>query len=252
MKKRMLVPVLLGMVLACGLGQDAMAQDGWKFGIGTGFSTLDLYGDMAFASSAGPLYFDVDLSNSDTSDLRDSAFGFGGFAAKGKWSILYKLGTMKLTDEESGINAEWKKSQIEVLAGYSFLKTDKNSLAVLFGARYIDHDWDIEAATGGIPSTVSVDIDEGWTDGVVGLNHSWAFAEKWSWNSRADAAFGGSEGSYTVTTGASWQAFEHWSFYGNIYLNSFDYGEDSDSGKSDFYRYDVEETGLSLGFLYTF
>ena len=54
----------------------ALAQeDGWRFGVGTGLMSFSLDGDIGFATSAGGVVVDVDLDNSDTADLFESAFG---------------------------------------------------------------------------------------------------------------------------------------------------------------------------------
>ncbi len=51
MKTRTKSAVLFVACVSLMLGQSAMAQDDWKFGIGTGFSALGLDGDLAFQDS---------------------------------------------------------------------------------------------------------------------------------------------------------------------------------------------------------
>lgn len=61
---------------------------------------------------------------------------------------------------------------------------------------------------------------------------------------------GDSEGGFTVQSTVSWQPFEHWVFNGGLRYQDLEYGEEDDINNNDFYYYDVEETTISLGFLY--
>jgi hypothetical protein len=56
----------------------------WSFGIGTGFSLMNVDGKQGFTTViAGPVKYDVKLDPDDISDLMQSAFGFGGYATDG-------------------------------------------------------------------------------------------------------------------------------------------------------------------------
>ena len=246
MKKRVVVPVLFAMALTLCLGQSALAQDEWKFGIGTGFQSFSLDGDVGFPVLPAGTIIDVDLDNSDTSDLLDSAFGFGGFAAKGKWQILFGLGTLTLEDDDGLLTkAEWDRTQVEIAAVYRFAKTGNHAWGALFGVRYTEHEW--EFTFGG----TDFDIDEDWTDALVGITHAFPFAGKWSWTNRLDAGFGGSEGSYQFTSAVNRQFGKHWVVNFNVRQVSTEFGKDEDILDTDFYLYDVDEPGAGIGFLYT-
>ena len=239
---RLAIPLALALALI--LGPGAQAQDEWKFGIGTGLSSFSLDGDIGFPIMGGKI-FDVDLDNSDTADLVESAFGFGGFAAKGKWKILYSLGTVTLEDEDAGLKAEWDRTQVEVAGVYRFARTGKHAWGVLFGARYIDHDWKFTT------TTITAALDESWTDGLIGITHAVPFATKWSWSNRLDAGFGDSESSTMFKTAINRRVGHHWLFNFNITAKSIEFGDIADIANADFYLYDVDEAAVGLGFMYT-
>ena len=245
MKKRMVVPVLLATALILCFGQSALAQDEWKFGIGTGFSSFSLDGDIGFATPGGGVVFTVDLDNGDTSDLFESGFGLGGFAAKGKWRFLYALGTVTLEDSDAGLVASWDRTQIELAGVYNFAKTGKHSWGVLFGIRNTNHEWEFSTAL------ASVSVDEDWTDALIGITHAVPFSGKWSWSNRLDAGFGDSESSYLFSSAINWHATKHWVFNFNVKQVSIEFGEVADIANSDFYLYDVDEPAAGIGFLYT-
>lgn len=244
-KKKAVALLLFTAALVVFSGQNAVAQDEWKFGIGTGFSSFSLDGDLGFATPAGGVIFDVDLDNSDSSDLVESAFGFGGFARKGKWTILYVLGTMTLEDGSGVLATEWDRTQVEVSVVYNFAKTGNHAWGALLGVRNIDHDWTITTPT------VTVDFDEDWTDVLIGVTHALPFAGNWSWTNRIDGGFGDSEGSFLFVSALNWQATEHWAFNFNIKQHSVEFGETEDIADADFYLYDVDEVGAGVGFMFT-
>ena len=245
MKQRTKLPVLLAVALALLLGQGALAQDEWKFGIGTGFSALTLDGDIGYEGVGGTTIVSVDLDNSDTSDMFESGFGFAGFAAKGKWKILAGVGTLTLEDSQGADMFEWDRTQVEVATVYTFAKTGNHSWGGLFGVRNIGHEW--KASIG----MESIDIDESWTDGLIGVTHGVPFSDKWSWSTRLDGGFGDSEGTTMFNTGINWHVGSHWVFNLNAKLTDIEF-ENGDPGDSDYYLYEVDETTVGIGFLYTF
>jgi hypothetical protein len=244
MKRGSLLAVPVALTLALALTPATLAQDEWKFGIGTGISSFSLDGDVGFASPGGGVIFEVDLDNSDTQDLLESGFGLGGFAAKGKWRILYGVGTLTLEDEDGGLEAEWERLQAELAVVYNFGKAGNHAFGVLFGARHTSHDWEFKFMS------TSVDFDESWTDGIIGLTHAVPFAEKWSWSNRVDVGGGDSEGSSFFSTSIARRFGERWSANVTLKQTTTEFGERSDSSQSDFYFYDVDEPAIGIGFLY--
>ncbi len=241
-KSRLAVP--LGLALALILGSSAQAQDKWRFGIGTGIASFSLDGDIGFPTPGGGVVFNVDLDNGDTSDLLESAFGLGGFAAKGKWKILYSFGTVTLEDSSGLLIAEWDRTQAELAGVYTFAKTGKHAWGVLFGARYTKHEWMFTTAM------ITALVDEDWTDGLLGITHAVPFGSKWSWSNRLDAGFGDSESSIMLKTSINLRVGQHWLFNFSVAAKSIEFGDIADIANSDFYLYDVDEPTVGLGFMY--
>jgi len=259
MKTKQWLVVLCVLFVAVGYGTVASAE--WHFGIGTGLFRLNIDGDMGFDTNLrGPIELDVDLDPDDISDLMESAFGLAGYATDGKWMIQYSLGQLKLEDDPSttlsggaSVSSDLGFDLIngELTIGYPLFASDRVTFGVHGGVRYTDHelDADITVVDGGGTTDLSKDIDEDWTDAVIGLSADVRLAEKWTWNNRVNAGFGGSEGTYMASTGISWRLFEHWSttLYGKYMAVEY---ENGDKGDSDWYLYDVDEFGVGLSILF--
>lgn len=235
--------VLVAGVLVAAQGA-AAAEDQWRFGIGTGLNSFSLDGKVGFATPGGGTIQDIDVSNSDAMDYMKSAFGAGGFASKGPWTISLSGGRVELDDSDSGLDVNWKNTNVEGSVAYNFATLGRNRFGALAGARYTKHEWDIDYPGG------SSDPDENWTDAIIGLTHALPFNEKWSWSNRVDYGFGGSEGTWNAVTQLNWHAFDHWMFNANLRYLKTEYGDKSDIDKSDFYYYDVDQPSFGLGFLY--
>ena len=224
------------------------AKDEWTFGIGTGLASLALDGDVGFATENGGVIEDMDLDNGDTADMFESAFGFGGFANKGRWTIHFGYATLTLEDDNSNFDAEWDRVEGNLAVEYMFYKAGNHQFGVLAGVRLYDHEWEFQDKV----TREKLEPEDDWTDGVFGLTHRVPFAGNWAWTNRVEYMAGDSEGGFTVQTGLNWQPFENWVFNGGFRYQDLEYGEDDDINDNDFYYYDVEESTISLGFLYLF
>jgi len=222
----------------------------WTFGIGTGLSSFSLDGDIGFATSEGGFITDVDLDNSDTGDLIDSAFGLSGIAINGPWSITAAFGTVKLEDSDRAIKAEWERSKMELLVGYRFLEAGTSQFGVLGGVRSINHDWNIKLRDPDLSDVSVRDVDEDWTDIVIGVTHAMPIAANWLWSNRVDFGFGDTEESYYLATAVHWMPIPHWSFNASIRYTKLELNNASDIDKKDFYYYDVDEPAFGIGFMY--
>lgn len=262
MTRKVILALLAAAVLVLPT-QGALAQDEWHFGIGTGVFGLNLDGDLGFnakidGARARGITRDVDLDNSETSDLVDSAFGLAGSASKGNWTLLLSFGTLTLKDDDNGLDVEWDRTQFEFAGVYRFWTGDKNSLGVLFGVRSLGHEWDFDGnrvridsrhpghVSGDRHRVSSADVDEDWTDVMVGLTHHMAWGEKWSWSNRLDVSFGDSEGNLLINSGINWHFAKHWqlTFYTKYFSVDLEQGSRRDS---DFYLYDIDEFGGGVG-----
>jgi hypothetical protein len=266
MRKHAAPAVIVVAALTVMLGPAAVAQDEWKHGIGTGFFGLNIDGDGGFTLRAldVPIYVDMTMNNSEVRDLVNSAFGLGGSSAKGKWTLTYSVGQMELGDKVKGTTADDDPASLKVdftatgaefAAAYRFALTGKNAWSVLGGVRYTGHEYDfkieIDNDPPNPPLALKRNIDEGWTDVLVGLTHGTSLSDKWTWGTRLDAGFGGSEGTYNFNTSLNWHFAKSWVLvtYGKYTSIEF---ENDDPGDPDWYFYDADEFGLGFNFVYTY
>jgi hypothetical protein len=238
----------------------SVAQDEWRHGIGTGLFALNLDGDLGMHTNAfGPVQVEMDLDTSDISDYVKTAYGFGGFSAKGEWKFLYSLQYMELGDDVKGVtdpggiavkaDATFTASGAEVAAVYNFAKTGKSAWGALGGIRYMKHEFESDVTIGA--STFSRNFEHEWTDVIIGLTHDYLISKTMAWNTQIDAGFGESEGTASIKTGASWRLGDSWvtSFYGKYMANHL---ENGNKGDEDWYLYDVDEFGVGLGVVYLY
>ncbi|MBW2174276.1 MAG: hypothetical protein JRF64_06480 [Deltaproteobacteria bacterium] len=244
-----------------------VAHADWSFGIGTGLFRLNVDGDMGFDieyDNIGPVEFDVDLDPDDVDDVMETAFGFGGYATDGKWMIQYSYGMLELEDDSSvvlpsdaplhpgaTVSSElgFDMTGGEITVGYPIYEDTTLIVRLHAGVRYTDHELDHDVRIDGGAPVQSKDIDEDWTDALVGISAGVPFAEKWTWNNKFNAGFGGSEGTYFAQTGITWRFLKHWSasLYGKYTAVEYENGS---RGDSDWYLYDVDEFGLGIGVLF--
>jgi hypothetical protein len=251
--------VLVAILFALTLPPGAQAaEDHWTFGIGTGVRGLNLDGDVGVGTGLGPIDLELDLKTSDVSDFIETAFGLGGFASKGRWTILAGGAYLELAGGNNGkaaggTNVEsdvsFKVITGEIATVYRFAVTGKHAWGVLGGVNYTKHDFEADLTVGA--TDVERGFDHDWTDAVVGMTHHWQFADKWSWANRIDVGFGGSDGTGHLRTGVGWQAAKWFNLglYAEAKKVDYENGDDSDS---DWYKYDVTESGLGVAFGFVF
>ena len=246
------------MAVLCMVGFSSVAWAEWHYGIGTGFTRLNIEGDIGVdiaLGGLGPVELEVDLDPDEFSDLVDSAFGFGGYVTDGAWMVQYSLVNIELESSKSQtVGATTVSSKIdfdisgaEVTLGHPIIKRPNLVLGVLGGVRYTKHDISTVLTIGALTQSRSLDND--WTDALVGLTLALPFAEKWAWNVRADAGFGGSEGTFTAATNVSWKFHKSWSASLNAKFQAIEFEEGS-RGDADWYLYDNNEFGWGASFLY--
>ncbi len=236
---------ILLLIATAAVAQGAAADEGWRYGIGTGISSFKLDGDIGFPSDDGGVIIDGKLDNSDTRDLIDSAFGLEAFAQKDRWRFGVRAVTMTLEDGTKGYKAEWDRTEGALWLDYNFATTGYHRWGALLGARYNKHEWTFKTPT------ERSKPDDDWTDVMVGLTHSVPFSEKWFWTNRVDYGFGGSEGTWHAATAINWMPFDHWIFNVSADYLSTEFGEKKDINKSDFYYYDVDQTTFGIGVVFT-
>lgn len=240
----------------------------WHFGLGTGFTFMNAQGDQGLnAGRFGPIQHEIDLDPSDFQDLMETAFGLGGYSTDGVWMIQAAFGKLKLGGEPSGslpaavgggtyaLDAFFEITFGEFSVGYvAYRSTNmKFSLTPYAGVRYMKHELgaDLSITQAGGTAALSRSIDNNWTDVLVGTSVGYVFSPKWSWTAKADAGFGGSEGTYSFMTGLSWKVWKHLSLTPNFKFSAIDF-ENGVKGDADWYLYDANEFGGGLGVLYHF
>lgn len=258
MNKKTALAILILAALTMVLGSPAVAQDEWEFGIGTGFFGLNIDGDEGFTTALGPVDLDASLDSDEVREILESFFGLGGYAAKGKWVIRYSAQQLELEDSLGGTGplgvpvsagGTFNGSGAEVSAAYRFALKGKHAWSVLGGIRYTKHEYDFALNIGGAP--LARNIDQDWTDFIIGFTHGYQISEKWTWSNRLDAGFGGSEGTYFFNTSFDWQFAESWALglFGQITSVEF---ENDNRGDPDWYLYDADEFGLGVNILFKF
>ena len=153
---------------------------------------------------------------------------------------------MSMTPASALVN--FTGSGAELAATYRFAVTGKNAWSALFGARYTKHEYRFDLDIGA--NAFTREIDQDWTDALIGITHARPFSQKWVWSNRLDLGVGGSEGTVSFNSGLQWQAANHFAmviFAKNTAVD-FENGNPSDD---DWYLYDVDEFGVGLTFLYT-
>lgn len=223
---------------------------GWTFGIGTGLSSFSLDGDLGFATSEGGVIGDVDLDNSDTRDLIDSGFGLAGIAINGPWAILASVGKVRLEDSDRLLDAEWERTKAELVVSYRMFAAGTSQFSVLGGVRNIAHDWDIKLRDPDLADVTVPDVDEDWTDLVLGVMHTMPIADRWLWSNRLDFGLGDTEESVFAATTVQWRVAQQWSLNASLRYMKLEIGQASDIDKRDFYYYDIDEPSIGIGFMY--
>ncbi|MEE4382436.1 MAG: hypothetical protein V2J02_10605 [Pseudomonadales bacterium] len=243
-----------GVCCLVGLLGHAPANAEWHYGLGTGIYALNIEGDAAFGTAAsGTVDIENDLDSSELSDMLDSARGLGGYATNGIWTIQASYGLVELENTFAGDGASlgggalvagsWERTQGEVAVSYNLFREGRTTFGVIGGVRMTEHDFDL--ATLNVQPGAARNVDEDWTDVILGVTHSYRLADGWTWASRAHYGSGGSEGTPFANTGLRWQAV-NWlatTFY--LQYEGVDF-EEGNRGDVDYYAYDNDEFGAGI------
>ncbi|MCK5505523.1 MAG: hypothetical protein KAJ10_10190 [Thermodesulfovibrionia bacterium] len=267
-KSRMKVLSLTLLSLLIAISYTSVSYAEWSHGIGTGIFMLNLEGDVGVNTTlAGPVTVeDADLDFDDISDLLETAIGLGGYSTDGTWMIRYLFSTLELEGEKSyslpanavlagghSVNAKlnFKRTAGEITVGYPVYKDTSFSVSMDGGLRYTKHEVRSDLSISGpvLNRGIRKEIDEDWTDVLIGGTVTVPFTKELIWNTSGNAGFGGSEGTYMGQTGLTWIFYKGFSstLYGMYTAVEF---ENGDEGDSDWYLYDVDEFGLGLSFAY--
>lgn len=163
----LLVGLFLGMTQSAA-GSDL--EDDWQFG-----AEIYLWGAGISGQSGTGSNLDIDFDDI----LGDLKMAFmGAFAArKGKWAVMTDFIYLDMEDDEtiSGTNISVELSSwiITPSVGYTVLESDRGSLNVLLGARYLYLKTDL-----GVGGAQYSESGDNW-DGIVGITGQVMLNEKW-------------------------------------------------------------------------
>lgn len=225
-----------------------------KYGIGTGFSRLNVEGDISLESAlGGTIKLPVDLDPDEIEDLMETAIGFAGYATDGTWMTTYSYLNLEL-EGSSVVGAVSAKVNFEItgaelIFGYPITKTKTFRSNVLFGARYLAHDLKSEFTSGA--TTLSNQRDNDWLDVVLGITADIKLTDILTWNNQLDASGGDSEGIFNFKTALNWRVADHWTVGLNAKFSQIEV-KNGNPGDTGYYVYDADETSAGANFVYHF
>ena len=205
LKKMALLSLLIGVLATITPGtvaaKEAAQEDGWKF-------SFELYGWIASIGGNSASGSGIDVDFDDILDDLEMAF-MGAFGVrKGKWAGMADVLYFDLENDQDiapGQNAsvELKAWVVTPVIGYNFLETEKVSLHVVGGARYLS----LKADLGLTGSPDVSDRGSVW-DGVVGLKGQVNLAKKWYITFYGDVGTGQSDLTWQAMAGIGYR-FKH-------------------------------------------
>ncbi len=229
----------------------------WNHGLGTGILFMEVDGVTGLDTPmAGPVVFPIELDHDDTSDLIDTAIGFGGYATNGTLTVGYSFAQIEIVGGgiatvgpatvDAAMNLDITTG--EVTLRFPIKQGESAVLEVIGGLRYLRHDMSTNFTSGGA-MTGSSNLDNDWTDFLIGLTFDVRFAGNWIWATRLDVASGDSETNTLVRTGFTRAFGRNWSASFNLTLQDLEVGN-ARPGHSQYYFYDADETSFAVSFAY--
>lgn len=182
-----------GIFSAATLAAEPKPPDEWKIDL-----SLYLWGAGIEATTVAGN--EIDMSFGDIVENLDFAFMgyFGGH--KGRWSALADFIYLNVGMQENttanlvgqpvnaSVAVDLRGVVINFIGGYTAVQTDKLNFDVVFGARYLDLNTDLDFAIGN-QSTSFSGSGELW-DGIVGVKGNVDVSEKWYFRYYLDAGTG--------------------------------------------------------------
>jgi len=199
---------------------DRKGPDSWQFEVAPYLFASGLNGTVGMRGVEA----DVDMSFGDIWDRLDKAFMLYASAQKGDWVFMFDGMYVDLTDEKASswqgplgnsntaqLNVDLTEQVYSFSAGRRVWQQGSRGRLDLLGvARYTDLQSNLKLAltTGSdlLPSgSRSVNDEYDWWDGAVGLRFIAPLAQKWDFVGYADVGAGGSDLTYQLLAGVSWQ-----------------------------------------------
>ncbi len=225
----------------------------WYYGIGLGLFRETATGDLGFDTKiAGHVKLDIELNQEDIDNVKGAAAGFGGYATDGNWTITYAFvqaayveDTTYTTSEDTFVQSDVDadSTNAEITVGRNIFKSEHIILGILGGVNYTAHAYSFDLKINDLEH--DLELDNSWTDVLIGANLSIPISRKWIWNNTCKIGFGGSNGSFFGSTGVTWSFAKHWSAGVLAKYSAVDY-ENGKQGDSDWYLYDMDVYGYGL------
>ncbi len=263
LKSKLSVLVALGILLATSPAISAeKSSDEWDVTMIGYLFAVNIDAISGVGTPAGASEVPVDLGFSDLSKQLDFAFSGLMIAKKGRLSLNVDVSITELSkgiDEtipvgpgtafvDADIDVGIK--EFEVFAGYKFFQQFPD-LEVIAGARYIEHDIEVDVNVG--PAALNVDIGDDWVDPFIGLQYHAPINDKWSLLVRGDVGgFGvGSDFTWRFNAGATYKLSNNWEAAFMYKILDIDY-ESGSKSDLDYYKWDGDQQGILVGVGYHF
>lgn len=207
----------------------AQAADDWQNEITIYGWYAGIDGTTNVPAGSGP---DISVDASDILDNLNMIF-MGGYEGKyGKWSIITDLIYMDVGGSADkplllgakSVDLDIKSWVVNAGVGYELVQSDRGTLSVVGGVRYLGLDVDIDLGIMGNP-LVERSGSDGMVDGIIGMRGYLRLSDKWYLPYYADIGAGSSE--------LTWQLFGGIGYrfgWGDIRLGyrylSYDLGDD--------------------------
>jgi hypothetical protein len=232
---------------AVAAAEEVPSADEWKFEATPYFWAAGMSGWSRVGSRTPTVRFDADFS--EVWDHLD--FGaMGSFEArKGRWGILFDAIYVKVSQRSKPladgflgtVDTTLKQTILQAAGAYRVYDSPKTPIDVLAGVRYNNLNGDLDFSSSRLlPNGASPSRSVDWTDGFVGVRGSYALTEKWSLMGYADAGTGGSDYSWQLIAGTSYD-------FSKTVVGKFGYRIISMKYESNNFLYNAKTRGLYLG-----
>ncbi len=221
---------------------------GWQFEVAPYIWGAGLSGDATVDDI--PATFDLPFT--DVLEILGGA-GFLHFEGNsGAWGFLVDGMYVRLEDEsESASIASFDtttETMIGEAAGVRRFNMGTNSIDLIFGARGVNFDTEIEVVDSQNLALQgrSAEGDRGWVDAMVGTRFNLALSKSWSFSMRLDFSSGGSELTWGLAAMARWQMSPHVALPFGFKMLDIDYEDEADD-----LEFDMQFAGLAVGLAFT-
>jgi opacity protein-like surface antigen len=204
MTRRILCVIAVAMCSTTAQAADAAPSDEWNI-------LFDVYvwgASIGATTTAGD---NIDVPIGDLLKHLDMMF-MGSLGGRGgRWSVLADLIYLDLSATENStanligrpintsVDVGLTGTIINLVGGYTAVRTDEFTFDVVFGARYLSLDADLTFAVG--PVNVPVSGSSNVWDGIIGVRGNADIAEKWFFSYYLDAGTGGTDFTWQTALG---------------------------------------------------